>query len=131
MTVLEAGEIACGETERTTAHLTAVSDSRFYELKRFFGVEGMRLAGESHSAAIDYIEKIVQDEGINCDFERVDGYLYAPKGESLDNELACTREIKALSVERVDAPPVQLWEGGPCLRFNHQDRSTPSSTSIC
>ncbi len=123
--VLEAGEIACGETERTTAHLTAVLDSQFSELKRFFGLDGMRLAGESHSAAIDYIEKIVKDEGDNCDFERLDGYLYAPKGESLDSELACARAIKALVVERVDAPPVQLWEGGTCLRFSNQGQIHP------
>ena len=49
-----------------------------------------RLAAESHTAAIDFIERVSREEGINCDFERLDGYLFAPPGSSrrtLDEEL--------------------------------------------
>src|SRR5690349_1596537 len=75
--VLDDGPIASGETERTTAHLVSAMDDRFYELERLHGERGSRLTFESHARAIDTIERIVRDEQIDCDFVRVDGYLYA------------------------------------------------------
>jgi hypothetical protein len=67
-------------TSRTTAHLVSTLDDRYYDIERFHGVVGARLAAESHSAAIDQYEKISAEEGIACDFERVDGYLFVPPG---------------------------------------------------
>src|ERR671925_369258 len=76
--VLDDGPIGGGMTSRTTAHLTNALDDRFYELERLFGEEGSRLAAESHSAAIDQVEAIVNKEEIECEFERADGYLFLP-----------------------------------------------------
>ena len=73
--VLDDGQIGGGESGRTTAHLTDAMDERFYHLERVHGPEGARLAAESHGAAINRIQQIVQLEGIDCDFERLDGYL--------------------------------------------------------
>jgi len=77
--VLEDGEIASGETGRTTAHLANALDDRFTVLEKLFGETGARLAAESHGAAIDQIEKNVAAENIACDFRRLDGYLFLPK----------------------------------------------------
>src|SRR5215216_6984846 len=38
--VLEDGLIGSGETGRTTAHLTAALDDRYYDIEHVFGVEG-------------------------------------------------------------------------------------------
>ena len=75
--VLDDGPIGGGETGRTTAHLSNALDARFYELERLLGVDGARRAARSHTAAIDRIEAIVAEEGIDCGFERLDGYLRA------------------------------------------------------
>src|SRR5438874_11878539 len=80
--VLDDGPIGGGMTSRTTAHLVNALDDRFYELERLHGEKGSRLAAESHSAAIDRIEAIVKEEGIDCEFERLDGYLFVPPDES-------------------------------------------------
>src|SRR4030081_3065910 len=56
---------------------TAVLDDRFFHLESLFGEENSRLAAESHMAAINRMEAIVKEEGIACDFERIDGYLAA------------------------------------------------------
>src|SRR5438046_191392 len=69
------GPIARGETGRTTAHLTDAIDDRIYWLEHVHGAEGARLAVESHGAAINRIQQIIQLEGIGCDFKRLDGYL--------------------------------------------------------
>jgi glycine/D-amino acid oxidase-like deaminating enzyme/nitrite reductase/ring-hydroxylating ferredoxin subunit len=75
--VVDSRGIAAGETQRTTAHLTAVLDDRFFHLENLFGREKARLAAESHMAAINRIEEIVKLEEIDCDFERLAGYLIA------------------------------------------------------
>ena len=80
--VLDDGPIGGGQTERTTAHITNAIDDRYVLIEDWHGQEGARLAAASHTAAIDRIERIVTLEKINCDFERLDGYLFAPHGES-------------------------------------------------
>src|ERR671915_2616987 len=82
--VLEDGAVGGGETGRTTAHLSNALDDRYHVLERLHGQEGARLAAASHAAAIDRIESIVGTESIACDFQRLDGYLFVPPGESLD-----------------------------------------------
>src|SRR5438270_2452871 len=78
--VLDDGPIGGGMTARTTAHLSNALDDRFYELERLFGEDGSRLTAQSHTTAIDRIEQIVRNENIDCEFERVDGYLFIPPG---------------------------------------------------
>ena len=79
--VIDAGG---GETRRSTAHLTCALDDRFVHLENLFGPEGARLAARSHAFAIDLIERIVQDEAIECEFERVSGYLLSAVEEGVD-----------------------------------------------
>lgn len=67
--VLEDGSLGGGQTRRTTAHLSSAIDDRFTEIERVHGVEGARVAAQSHAAAIDRIEAIVAEEGIACGFE--------------------------------------------------------------
>jgi len=81
--VLEDGHIGGGETGRTTAHLTTALDDRYFELEYLHGSLGAQMAAESHAAAIDQIEAIVVQEGIDCDFERVDGYLFSASEDAI------------------------------------------------
>ena len=90
--VLEAGVVGRGETSRTTAHLSSTLDDRFYELERLFGENGAKLAYESHARAINLIEEITAPQQIDCEFTRLDGYLFAPPAESKDE---LDREFKA------------------------------------
>jgi len=121
--VLDDGPIGGGETSRTTAHLSNALDDRYYELERLHGERGARLAAASHTAAIDRIERIVAEEKIDCDFTRLDGYLFAPEGEStdeLDRELGAARRAGLEGVERVERVPLKSFDTGPALRFPRQ-----------
>ncbi len=60
VTVVEDGLIGSGETGRTTAHLTNALDDRYYHIEKLFGEEKSRLAAESHTAAIAWIEETVE-----------------------------------------------------------------------
>jgi glycine/D-amino acid oxidase-like deaminating enzyme/nitrite reductase/ring-hydroxylating ferredoxin subunit len=87
--LVEDGFIGSGETGRTTAHLVTALDDRYYELERIFGEENAKLIAKSHASAIDFIERTVEKEKIDCDFERVSGYLFlhpSDKPESLKKE---------------------------------------------
>src|SRR5919109_455332 len=74
--VLDDGPVGGGQTQRTTAHLSNAIDDRYFEIERLHGEHGARLAAESHTAAIDRIEASVREERIDCDFERLDGFLF-------------------------------------------------------
>jgi glycine/D-amino acid oxidase-like deaminating enzyme/nitrite reductase/ring-hydroxylating ferredoxin subunit len=126
--VLDDGPIGGGETGRTTAHLSNALDDRYSELERLFGTEGARLAAESHTAAIDLIEQIVCEEKIECDFERVDGYLFVPPDESsetLEDELEAARRAGLRDVQWVDRAPLADFDTGRCLRFPRQGQFAP------
>ena len=107
--VLDDRLIGGGETGRTTAHLSNALDDRYYELERLFGTRGAQLAAESHTAAIDRIESIIAEESIHCDFERLDGYLFAPpeaSGEVLVRECEAARRAGLTAVAWVDKAPL-------------------------
>lgn len=126
--VLDDGPIAGGQTQRTTAHLSNAIDDRYYEIERLHGLDGARLAAASHTAAIDRIEAIVRDEQIACDFERLDGYLFLPPGESrevLDRELAAAHRAGLTGVEQLPRAPLASFDTGPCLRFPRQGQFHP------
>src|SRR5690349_914198 len=125
--VLDDGPIADGQTRQTTAHLSNAIDDRYTEIERWHGPEGARLAAQSHTAAIEKIESIAQTEHIDCDFERLDGYLFVPPGESadiLDQERDAAHRAGLTAVKRLDKLPAP-WQGGPCLLFPGQGQFHP------
>ena len=126
--VLDAGPVCGGMTGRTTAHLASALDDHFTELERLHGEGGARLAAESHAAAIDRIEAIVGSEGIDCDFARVDGYLFNPPdgpGHALEDELAAAHRAGLTDADWVERAPLGAYDTGPCLRFPHQAQFHP------
>jgi glycine/D-amino acid oxidase-like deaminating enzyme/nitrite reductase/ring-hydroxylating ferredoxin subunit len=126
--LLDDGPIAGGQTQRTTAHLSNAIDDRYLEVEKVHGTEGARLAAESHTAAIDRIEAIAQEEGIDCDFLRVDGYLFLAPGHSpdlLDQERQAAHRAGLTDVEIVDRAPLSAFDTGRCLRFPRQAQFHP------
>lgn len=126
--VLDDGPIVSGETERTTAHLVSALDDRYFELERLHGERGAQLAAESHASAIDTIERIVRDEVIGCDFERLDGYLFRSPDDPadvLDRELSAAHRAGLSDTEIVTRAPITTFDTGPALRFPRQAQFHP------
>lgn len=124
--LVDDGPIGGGETGRTTAHLANALDDRYYQLEQLHGAKGARLAAESHTAAIDQIEKLVTTYAVSCDFRRVDGYLFEPLGgkpENIDREYHAARRA-GLPVETVPKAPVP-FETGRALKFPRQAQFHP------
>ena len=131
VTILDDGAIGGGETGRTSAHLASAVDDRFTAIARRFGARGARLVAESHAAAIDWIERTIRELSIDCDFERVDGYLFPPPGtrqvrraqRALERELAAASDA-GLAVRRVEHVPLP-FDPGPALVFAAQAQFHP------
>lgn len=124
--VLDDGPLGGGETSRTTAHLSNAIDDRYAEIERLHDTEGARLAADSHTAAIDWIERTVHREHIACDFERLDGFLILSPNQApdvLDREYEAAQRA-GLAVERLAHAPLSTFSR-PCLRFPRQGQLHP------
>ena len=125
--VLDDGLVGRGMTGRTTAHIVNALDDRYCEIEKLHGEEGARVAAESHTAAIDRVEENVRAERIECEFERLDGYLFAPPGEPIDNLReeyeACRRA--GLEVEWVERAPLPAFDTGAAIKFPNQAQFHP------
>src|ERR671910_1948400 len=126
--VIEDGYIGSGETGRTTAHITHALDDRYYNLEQKHGLDGARSAANSHTAAINLIESIIKEENIDCDFERLDGFLFldpTDTKESLDKELEATHKAGINTTEILEKAPLQSFNTGACIRFPNQAQFQP------
>lgn len=126
--LLDSGSPTSGETARTTAHLANAIDDRYYNLERWHGIEGSRVAAESHGAAIDLIEQISGEEMIDCAFRRVDGYLYATSEHGfnlLHQEAEAAHRAGLCDVDFVEAPGGISLGIRKCLRFPRQGQFNP------
>ncbi|MBX3039951.1 MAG: FAD-dependent oxidoreductase [Bdellovibrionaceae bacterium] len=121
--VLERHRLGMGDTGLTSAHLSNILDEGFKKIIQLHGLDGARLAYESHAAAIDEIERIQNEEGIDCEFKRVDGYLFqgtegTPK--ELKDELDACRDLGVDGVESVRTLPLKSFDPGGALFFPRQ-----------
>jgi len=125
--LLDDGRPGAGQTGVTTAHLSYEIDDSYVTMVRLHGAEGARQAYHSHRAAIDRIEAIAQLEGIDCDFQRVSGYLFPADrhgAREIDEELEAAKTA-GVTVQRLDAAPVKGFYSGACLHFPRQGQFHP------
>lgn len=122
--VVDAWEVGSGETGRTTAHLSSVLDDGFHHLESLFGERDTRLAVGSHMAAINRIEQIVQREGIDCSFERLNGYLVALGHDAagkFEQERQAAARLGLTDMEVLDRVPLAgMHFAAPTMQFPMQ-----------
>jgi glycine/D-amino acid oxidase-like deaminating enzyme/nitrite reductase/ring-hydroxylating ferredoxin subunit len=125
--VIDDGNIGSGETGRTTAHLVTALDDRYIEIEKHFGREDAQLIAESHATAIAKIEEIVTREKIDCDYERVSGYLFLHTTDSighLEDEFKAAQRV-GLDVVWLNETPALPKNVGPCIEFRDQGQFHP------
>jgi glycine/D-amino acid oxidase-like deaminating enzyme/nitrite reductase/ring-hydroxylating ferredoxin subunit len=125
--VIDRGDIASGMTARTTAHLSSSIDDSYESLIELRGLETARLYYQSQEAAIARIEANAQQGAIDCDFRRVDAYLFVAPGSDpreLDREYEASRSA-GMRTQWADEAPLRGQSTGRCLRFPDQARVHP------
>jgi glycine/D-amino acid oxidase-like deaminating enzyme len=126
--VLDDGLIGGGMTGRTTAHLSNAYDDRYVEIEKTHGEQASRLTADSHTTAIYKISQIVSTEKIDCDFEWLDGFLFAARPDDVDllnDELAAAHRAGLTGVEKVARAPIETFNTGVALRFPRQAQFHP------
>jgi len=73
--VIEKFRIGSGESGRTSAHLTYLTDLALSGLSQRFGSDAARLVWQGGAVAIDLIESIAEQHAIDCGFQRVPGFI--------------------------------------------------------
>jgi glycine/D-amino acid oxidase-like deaminating enzyme/nitrite reductase/ring-hydroxylating ferredoxin subunit len=119
--------VANGESSNTSAHLSDFIDDGFAHVKAVRGKDAVALAYQSHRVAIEKIERIVRWEKIDCEFRRVDGYLFSGGNKDVvsiaDEELVCKEA--GIPVERGATIPSIRFSPSDTLRFGNQAQFQP------
>ena len=125
--MVERNRLGAVDTSLTTAHLTYVTDLRLANLVKYFGKEGAALTWQAGMAAVDEIERIVNQLQIRCDFHRCDGYLHesilahGDESESLQEDAEWAQQL-GFSVEFLKHVP---YFNRPGIRFPNQAKFHP------
>ena len=120
--VLDRGHIGKGITARTTAHLSPICDDTVESFVKIRGEDMAKLYWQSHAAAIDRIESIVGEHKIECNFRRLDAFLFPAaetKQSELDSELSAVRKAGA-EAEKVKGVPFTGLRDVGVLRYRNQ-----------
>ena len=124
--VIEASGVCLGATGHTTAKVTSQHGLIYSTLSSKFGADGARGYGEANQAALELIERLVGEHGIDCDFERRPSYVYTEQGSQVSQieqeaEAARSAGLPAHYTEETELP----WEVKGALRFDGQAQFHP------
>ncbi|GBG82654.1 hypothetical protein CBR_g35020 [Chara braunii] len=121
--LLESRVRGAGQTGRTTAHLMVWNDDYYSVLARTFGRSKAMMVADSHVKAIDFVERVIDEERIKCDFRRVDGFLF-PADDKVSSMQKLRKEYEACqalglkNTEIVDlGQQPEVGQIGTCLKF--------------
>ena len=117
-----------GETGRTAAHITAVTDAPLSTLVTRLGPDHAQAVWDAGFAALARIRANVRDERINCQFAWVPGYLYAGRDTDLAYARAeMRREAVVAGALGIDATYLDSVPGigRPGVMFENQARMHP------
>lgn len=126
VSLVEAFEIGRGQTSRMTAHLSTLPEAGFSTLMKYHSMENIKKFYDAHEKAINIYEDIIKQEGIQCDFSRLDGYLFQGENDSwhyLIDEQDSAR-FMGITLERVDEAPLLKYKRS-ALKFKNQGQLHP------
>ena len=98
--VLEANAIGSGQTGNTTAKITSQHGLFYHQMIKKVGRRQAQMYAIANERAITAYEKIIQEEKIDCDFERKPAYLYTLQEQGLP---LLQEEMKAAQSLGIDA----------------------------
>ncbi len=111
--VVEGRTMFTGTTAFTTAKITAQHGPIYQQLISTFGKEKAKMYYEANMDAKNYMELLVSQHGIECDYEKADAYIYAETedgAEVLQKEMEAYNalDIKSSSLTKKTELPFQI-----------------------
>ncbi|WP_227936965.1 FAD-dependent oxidoreductase [Alkalihalobacillus deserti] len=108
--LVEADVLLNGTTGHTTAKITAQHGAIYDELTSHLGKEKAKLYYDAATDAMAFIQNLVQDKKIDCDFSNEDAYLYTTMNtgvNKLQNEFEAYKQL-GIKGELVQTIPLNL-----------------------
>ncbi|XZH04052.1 FAD-dependent oxidoreductase [Clostridium perfringens] len=122
--LIDAAEIASGNTKNTTAKITSQHDLIYSKLITEFGEEKAKQYAKANELAIKKYKEIIEDKRIECDFEEKPAYVY-----SLNEVDVLKEEVEAAKNLGIDAEFVQEanlpFKIKGAVKFNNQAQFNP------
>ena len=124
--ILEANRILQATTGHTTAKLTSLHGLTYDKLKKNLGEESARIYLEANEYAIEFVERLIHEKGIECDFVRCPAYVYTAQDKyikAIEGEVQIAESFgtKASFLEEIPLP----IEIKAAIRFDNQARFHP------
>ncbi|MGN0132480.1 MAG: FAD-dependent oxidoreductase [Lachnospiraceae bacterium] len=105
--VLEADRIGSGQTGNTTAKITCQHGMIYDKMIRKYGKETASIYARANRAAIDAFERLIKEQNIDCQFQKVSAYLYSTMDDEklrAEAEAAQMLGIKAYFTRETELP---------------------------
>ncbi|NFT06519.1 FAD-dependent oxidoreductase [Clostridium botulinum] len=122
--LIDADEIASGNTKNTTAKITSQHDLIYHKLISEFGEERARQYAKANEFAIKKYKEIIEERKIECDFEEKSAYVYSLNEiNNLKEEVEASNRLGINSefVEKANLP----FEIKGAVKFNNQAQFNP------
>ncbi|EOU1475637.1 FAD-dependent oxidoreductase [Clostridium perfringens] len=122
--VIDASEIASGNTKNTTAKITSQHDLIYSKLIAEFGEEKARQYAKANELAIKKYKEIIEDKRIECDFEEKPAYVYSLNEVDVLKEEAKVAKNLGIDAEFVQEANLPFKING-AVKFNNQAQFNP------
>ncbi|HSD07988.1 FAD-dependent oxidoreductase [Flavobacterium sp.] len=121
--LVENGYLGSGESGRTTAQITYALDDRYFELEKIYGTEVTKEIASSHKNALKWIQSVIEEEKIDCDYKIVNAYLFPSENdnpENLQKEYSATRRMELETKILNDIPSFKTDQQRNTIQFSNQ-----------
>ncbi|HAT4104275.1 TPA: FAD-dependent oxidoreductase [Clostridium perfringens] len=122
--LIDAAEIASGNTKNTTAKITSQHDLIYSKLITEFGEEKARQYAKANELAIKKYKEIIEDKRIECDFEENPAYVYSLNEVDVLKEEAKVAKNLGIDAEFVQEANLPFKIKG-AVKFNNQAQFNP------
>lgn len=119
--LVEKGRICSGNTQNTTAKITAQHGLIYSKILRRSGVDAARKYLEANTAALNKYAELCED--IECDFEVKDNYVYSSNRAKLEKEMLALQKI-GYRAELYSEIPLPIRTAG-AVKFPNQAQFNP------
>ncbi|MBS2772350.1 FAD-dependent oxidoreductase [Anoxybacillus rupiensis] len=97
--LIEADQLLNGTTGHTTAKVTAQHDLIYDELIHHLGTEKAQLYYEACTEAMRWIQTIIHEQNIDCDWKEEDAYIYTHSSSSIQKLINECKAYEKLGIK--------------------------------
>jgi len=122
--ILEAAEIAGGQTKNTTAKITSQHNLIYHKMITDLGEKKAKQYADANQLAIEEYARIINERNVNCDFERLPAYLYSCVEKDILQKEA--EAVKQLGIDAMFTTDTTLpFSVSGAVKFNMQAQFHP------